>query len=122
MTGYFLFVRGSVAIANSIQGRFPFLNYRVVEYANQFPSQLKLLGLTEKYRLKKSVARLQSNIGRMRVKHSYHAPSCQSPFNANRALGHVAELFSKLKISHTWYFDEVAMDRIFVKYLTSSSR
>ena len=39
-------------MANSIEGRFPFLDHRVIEFANRLPPHLKMRGLTEKYLLK----------------------------------------------------------------------
>ena len=40
------------AMAHSVEGRFPFLDYRVVEFCNALPARLKLKGLTEKYLLR----------------------------------------------------------------------
>ena len=41
-------------MAHSVEGRFPFLDHRVVEFANSLPPRLKLRGLTEKYILRKA--------------------------------------------------------------------
>jgi asparagine synthase (glutamine-hydrolysing) len=40
--------------ANSVEGRFPFLDHRVVDFAARLPSRLKIRGLREKHILKKS--------------------------------------------------------------------
>ena len=42
-----------MAMANAVEGRYPFLDYRVVEYAARIPPRFKLNGLTEKFVLKK---------------------------------------------------------------------
>ena len=44
-------------MANSVEGRFPFLDRDVVEFAGQLPARHKLLGLDEKYLLKRAFAR-----------------------------------------------------------------
>src|SRR5260221_4728853 len=46
-----------VAMAHSIEGRFPFLDHRVTSFCNRLPDKLKLRGLTEKYLLKKLASR-----------------------------------------------------------------
>ena len=53
LSQYLLSSQGDrMAMAHSVEGRFPFLDHRVVEFANQLPPSLKLNGLTEKYLLK----------------------------------------------------------------------
>ena len=54
LSQYLLSSQGDrVAMAHSIEGRFPFLDHRVTEFCNRLPENLKLRGLTEKYLLKK---------------------------------------------------------------------
>jgi asparagine synthase (glutamine-hydrolysing) len=49
LSGYLLSSQGDrVAMANSIEARVPFLDHRVIEFANRLPPQFKLRGLTEK--------------------------------------------------------------------------
>ncbi len=43
-----------MAMAHSVEGRFPFLDHRVVEMAARIPPRLKLHGLTEKYVLRQA--------------------------------------------------------------------
>ena len=116
MTGYLLCSQGDrVAMANSIEGRFPFLDHRVIEFANRLPPQLKLHGLTEKYLLKKSMAGLLPEAVRMRTKQPYRAPDSQSFFNAGQPVEYVAELFGAAKISAAGYFDATATGKLFEK-------
>ena len=116
MSGYLLCSQGDrVAMANSIEGRFPFLDHRVIEFANRLPPQLKLHGLTEKYLLKKSMTGLLPESVRTRPKQPYRAPDSQSFFNAGRAVDYVAELFSPSKISNAGYFDGIATTKLFEK-------
>ena len=54
LTNYLLSSQGDrMAMANAVEGRYPFLDYRVVEYAARIPPRFKLNGLTEKFILKK---------------------------------------------------------------------
>lgn len=75
MSGYLLSSQGDrMSMANSVEGRYPFLDYRVIEYCNGLPSEFKLKGLTEKYFLKKLLKnKIPENIVR-RTKQPYRAP------------------------------------------------
>lgn len=56
MAGYLLSSQGDRMLAkNSVEGRFPFLDHRVIEYANRVHPKLKMKGLNEKSLLKKSM-------------------------------------------------------------------
>ncbi|MFW9952224.1 MAG: asparagine synthase-related protein, partial [Candidatus Thorarchaeota archaeon] len=53
LSPYLLCSQGDrVAMAHGVEGRFPFLDHRVMEFCNNLPSHLKLRGLNEKYLLK----------------------------------------------------------------------
>jgi len=53
LANYLLSSQGDrMAMANSIEGRFPFLDHRVFETAARIPAKLRMRGLTEKYILK----------------------------------------------------------------------
>ncbi len=116
MTGYLLCSQGDrVSMANSIEGRYPFLDHRLIEFANRLPPQLKLHGLTEKYLLKKSVRGLLPESIRTRTKQPYRAPDSQSFFNDGKSVEYVAELMSASKISSAGYFDAGATAKLFEK-------
>jgi asparagine synthase (glutamine-hydrolysing) len=69
------------AMAHSIEGRYPFLDYRVVEFCNRLPPSLKLFGLKEKYLLKRLSGKwLPAEIWQ-RPKRPYRAPIHRSFFN-----------------------------------------
>ena len=56
MSGYLLSTQGDrMGMANSVEGRYPFLDYRLLEYCASLPVEFKLKGLTEKYLLKNSL-------------------------------------------------------------------
>ncbi len=75
MSGYLLSSQGDrMAMANSVEGRYPFLDYRVMEFCNSLPANYKLNGLTEKYLLKKLMKnRIPESIVK-RSKQAYRAP------------------------------------------------
>jgi asparagine synthase (glutamine-hydrolysing) len=55
LSNYLLSSQGDrMAMANSVEGRYPFLDHRVIEFASRLPAKLKLNGLNEKYILKKA--------------------------------------------------------------------
>jgi len=61
-------------MGSSVEGRFPFLDYRVAEFAAGLPDQLKLRGLREKYVLRKAMGPLLSPQIAQRRKVPYRAP------------------------------------------------
>jgi len=83
LSQYLLSSQGDrVGMAHSIEGRFPFLDCRVVEYCNRLPANLKLRGLTEKYLLKQCARKWLPESIWQRPKRPYRAPIQRSFFNA----------------------------------------
>lgn len=116
MSGYLLCSQGDrVAMAESIEGRFPFLDHRLIEFANQLPPRYKLMGLTEKYLLKHAVKGLLPESIRTRTKQPYRAPDSASFFEAGEPVDYVADLFSAARIQDAGYFDPVAVGKLFAK-------
>ncbi len=113
MSGYLLNSQGDrMAMANSIEGRFPFLDHRVIEFANRLPPRYKLMGLTEKYLLKRSMKGLLPESVRRRSKQPYRAPDNQSFFNAGQPVEYVAELLSSERVAQAGYFDPRAVSKL----------
>ena len=85
MSGYLLSSQGDrMAMANSVEGRYPFLDYRVIEFCSSLPDNLKLNGLNEKYLLKKLMnGRIPDSIVR-RPKQPYRAPISSVFIDKNR--------------------------------------
>ena len=53
LSGYLLSSQGDrMSMAHSVEGRYPFLDHRLIEFASDLPSNLKIKGLNEKYVLK----------------------------------------------------------------------
>ncbi len=75
LSPYLLSSQGDrMAMAHSVEGRFPFLDHRVVEFCNRLPPQFKLKGLREKHILRKSAERLVPPAVWKRRKQPYRAP------------------------------------------------
>jgi asparagine synthase (glutamine-hydrolysing) len=71
-------------MANSVEGRFPFLDRDVVDFANALPARHKLFGLEEKYLLKRAFADLVPDDIIHRPKQPYRAPDAASFFAPGR--------------------------------------
>jgi asparagine synthase (glutamine-hydrolysing) len=71
-------------MANSVEGRFPFLDRDVVDFANTLPARHKLFGLEEKYLLKRAFADLVPDDIIHRPKQPYRAPDATSFFTPDR--------------------------------------
>ena len=116
MSGYLLSSQGDrVAMANSIEGRVPFLDHRLIEFANRLPPHFKLKGLTEKHILKKSMRGELPESIRTRTKHPYRAPDSASFFEQGQPIDYAAELMSAKRIDDAGLFDPAAVGKLFEK-------
>jgi len=79
LPGYILSSQGDrVSMANAVEGRFPFLDHRVVEFAARLAPGIKLRGLDEKHILKRVARDLVPQAITARSKQPYRAPDAQS--------------------------------------------
>jgi asparagine synthase (glutamine-hydrolysing) len=116
LSGYLLSSQGDrVAMANSIEARFPFLDHRVMEFAARMPGRYKILGLNEKYMIKRAMQGIIPDSIRSRSKQPYRAPDSQSFFSAGRPLDYVDELFSETRIREAGYFNPKAAGMLLKK-------
>ncbi|MEY4767318.1 MAG: hypothetical protein RI907_3991 [Pseudomonadota bacterium] len=116
LSGYLLSSQGDrVAMAESIEGRVPFLDHRLIEFANHLPPRYKLMGLTEKYLLKRAMRGLLPEAIRTRTKQPYRAPDSASFFEAGQPVPYVAELLSPSSLKAAGYFDPTIVGRLVAK-------
>ncbi|MGB7541242.1 MAG: asparagine synthase (glutamine-hydrolyzing) [Burkholderiales bacterium] len=116
LSGYLLCSQGDrMAMANSVEGRFPFLDHRVIEFANALPPHHKLRALEEKYVLKQAVRGLLPERIRVRTKQPYRAPDSQSFFAEGRPLEYVEALFGNARIGESGLFDPLAVRKLYEK-------
>jgi asparagine synthase (glutamine-hydrolysing) len=114
--GYLLSSQGDrVAMANSVEGRVPFLDHRVIEFANKLPPKYKLRGLREKAVLRKAVSGLLPTSILERVKQPYRAPDSQSFFHNGEASTVVQDVLSPERIRAAGYFDDALVSRLVAK-------
>lgn len=75
MSGYLLSSQGDrMAMANSVEGRYPFLDHRIIDFCMKIPPKYKLNILNEKYLLKRMMQdKLPDKINK-RSKQAYRAP------------------------------------------------
>ncbi len=119
LSGYLLSSQGDrMAMAASIEARFPFLDHRVIEFASRLPPHFKMRGLTEKYLLRKAMAgRLPHSITG-RTKQPYRAPDSASFFVGGAPLDYVADLLGSRAIQNAGLFDAKAVDALVAKCRT----
>jgi asparagine synthase (glutamine-hydrolysing) len=107
LPGYILAPQGDrMLMANSVEGRFPFLGRDVVDFANTLPARHKLLGLNEKYLLKRAFADLVPEEILHRPKQPYRAPDAASFFSFGAVPGWLDEVTSAEAIRAVGLFDE----------------
>jgi len=116
LSGYLLCSQGDrMAMANSIEGRFPFLDHRVIEFANRLPPHHKLRVLDEKHVLKQAVRGLLPERIRTRTKQPYRAPDSQSFFVGGRPLDYVGELLDERRVREGGMFEPAAVRKLYEK-------
>ena len=103
-----------MAMGHSVEGRFPFLDHRVVEFANRLPASLKLNGLTEKYLLKEVSREWLPAAISDRPKQPYRAPIHRAFFNDSPP-DYVEEVLSRPAIEQAGYFSPNAVDQLVAK-------
>lgn len=105
MSKYLLSSQGDrMAMANSIEGRYPFLDHRVIEFCMKLNPDLKLNGLNEKYLLKKMMkGRLPEEILN-RSKQAYRAP-IRSAFFSEAMPQYLIDMLSVEKITEFGIFN-----------------
>ena len=112
LSQYLLSSQGDrMAMAHSVEGRFPFLDHRVVEFCNRLPPRLKLRGLVEKWLLKQLGRELVPTDIWQRAKQPYRAPIHRSFFHED-APDYVRELLSEKTLREAGLFNPAAVARL----------
>jgi len=100
-----------MAMAHSVEGRFPFLDVRLVEFCNRLPAAMKLRGLQEKYLLKQAALPWLPETIRRRPKRPYRAPVHRSFFN-EKTPDYVRELLQAQYLRASGFFKPVAVEQL----------
>ena len=114
MSGYLLSSQGDrMAMGNSVEGRYPFLDHRLIEFASKLPDDYKLNGLTEKYILKKSMAgKIPGSIVN-RSKQAYRAPISLDIFKGSE---HFENYMNTDSINKSGVFDKSKTEKLINKF------
>ncbi|ANO50950.1 asparagine synthase (glutamine-hydrolyzing) [Woeseia oceani] len=120
LPGYILSSQGDrMLMSNSVEGRFPFLDHRVIEFAEKLPPKLKMRAMREKYLLKQAMRDdLPESIVR-RSKQPYRAPNVEA-FVAEAASSGMLDFLHSDAVSRAGYFDSRKVDRLLNKARRSS--
>lgn len=115
MSGYLLSSQGDrMLMMNSVEGRFPFLDHRLIEFANSLDPRLKMKVLNEKYLLKRAMREyLPDNIIN-RYKQPYRAPDIPSFFTDDE-VEYIDSMLSPQNVSQAGYFDVTKVNLLLKK-------
>lgn len=122
LPGYILSSQGDrVQMGNSVEGRCPFLDHRVAEFAARVPPTLKMRGLDEKHLLKRAMRGLIPEFLDSRPKQPYRSmdvPSFFAPGQTAPRFDYVSDLLSESAIRDSGLFNPAAASRLVNKAQT----
>ncbi len=117
LPGFILSSQGDrMAMAHAVEGRYPFLDHRLVEFAAKLPPRLKMKVLDEKYLLKKVANGLIPESIRKRHKQPYRAPDGKSFLGP--AGSYLEEMLLPQKIKREGIFNPQAVAALVAKFKT----
>lgn len=115
LPGYILSSQGDrMAMAHSVEGRYPFLDRRVIAFAAALPPNLKMKALNQKYLLKRASEGLIPKSIQNRHKQPYRAPEGKSFFGSRHDL--VFEMLSPENIRRDGVFSPDAVLALLRKF------
>ncbi len=116
LSGYLLSSQGDrMGMANSVEGRFPFLDPRIVEYSISLPARYKMYGVREKAVLKKAMAGLLPPETIDRTKQPYRAP-IRAVFFGSDSPAYVNEVMASGPLKEAGYFNPELVAGLRAKY------
>ncbi len=114
MSGYLLSSQGDrMAMGNSVEGRYPFLDHRIIEFAATLPDEYKLNGLNEKYILKYMMRGKLPQSVLKRPKQAYRAPIATALLK--NSTGMVEEMLSEKRLKESGVFNPETVGRLIEK-------
>jgi asparagine synthase (glutamine-hydrolysing) len=104
-----------MAMAASIETRYPYLDHRVIEFGCRLPPRWKLRGLKEKVLLRKAAREELPPSIAARTKQAYRAPDSGCFFRDGKPLPYVAELLDGPSLRDAGLFDPAAVGKLVEK-------
>ena len=121
LPGYILSSQGDrMLMANSVEGRFPYLDHRVIEFAQKLPPKFKMRGMCEKYLLKRAMRDSLPASITSRTKQPYRAPNAEA-LTAESGFDEMADLMSTESVRNAGYFDPGKVSMLLNKARRSKS-
>ncbi len=115
LSEYLLSSQGDrVAMAHSVEGRYPFLDYRVIEFCDRLPPTLKLRKLQDKYLLRQLGRKVLPPEIWQRPKRPYRAPIHRSFFHDSTP-EYVRDVLSPDSLKRTGFFKPGAVSQLVSK-------
>lgn len=115
LSNYLLSSQGDrMGMAHAVEGRFPFLDFRVVEFACKVPSRYRLHVLKDKFILREVAKDLIPLELANRPKHSYRAPISRC-FLGKNSNNYVEDLLSESSLSRSGYFHPGRVSKLLEK-------
>ena len=112
MNGYLLSSQGDrMMMGHSVEGRFPFLDHRLIEFASRLAPDVKIKSLREKHILKEAYKDLIPAEIVNRAKQPYRAPIARV-FLSEETAPLIKELLSEEKIRAYGYFNPAAISQL----------
>ncbi|HEX8528526.1 MAG TPA: asparagine synthase C-terminal domain-containing protein, partial [Cytophagales bacterium] len=99
-----------MAMANSVEVRYPFLDKNLVEFSTRVPAELKLKEFNEKYILKKMAARFVPKTVVEREKFGFVAPG--SPYLLQKKIPYINDILSYDLIKKQGYFNPDEVEKL----------
>lgn len=103
-----------MALANSVEVRYPFLDKDLIEFSATLPAELKLKEFTEKYILKKMAARFMPDSVTTREKFHFIAPG--SPYLIQKNIEYINDILSYDLIKRQGYFNPDHIEQLKTTY------
>lgn len=104
-----------VALANSVEARYPFLDVGLLEFAKDIPVELLLKEDTEKYVLRRVAQRYLPEAIAQRKKFGFVAPG--SPYLLKQGVEWISDVLAYDKIKREGYFNADTVERLKKLYL-----
>ncbi len=118
MSGYLLSSQGDrMAMANSVEGRYPFLDYRLIEFTASLPDEFKLKGMNEKFLLKEMIKDEIPQSVVKRPKQAYRAPIPEA-FIGAKIPDYVHEMLSSELLTECGVFNPESVHNLIHKIKT----